>query len=408
MTWPTLTIGRLTLREKFELDANVNTATDKRTLGLKGEESYPPLPSVASLKARQEDFLGLLNRFVPIVFGNKSDHDGWYIITDVNTSLINYGDEVSKFGWSLQAEYVGPANAVDIESRMAYVARVNDFGLTGERWHAPAGGATAYWTGSNQASATVNRPTVDGAPVTVYRAVPATVSPRWYSTLAGYRIGRARVLVSTAGEWAERTATNLTVPASGWVLTNGLVSVSAAPTATLQFAVWDGAQWDTKLFNVSAAGSATDLGVFNAATVIRNDYEACTVRLLKTKTLGRSQLDLTLRRGSLFVEGYLETDTSATLAVYLENAEASTSPASSAYVTATANDAGGNRYIAGSARTFTALTTQGGLQKASATSLDFFFGSVLAGGSASASNAATALRDQFLSYSAESVIGVRR
>lgn len=408
MTWPTLTIGRLTLRETFELESSVNTQTDRRTLGLKGEESYPPLPTVAELNARQEDFLGLLNRFVPIVFGNKSQHDGWYIITDVNTTPVDYGPpgsaEVAKFAWSLQAVYVGPPNAVDVESRLSYVVRQNDFGVTGERWHAPAAGVTAYFTGSNLPGASTARPSSDGPAVTVYRSTPAGVSPRWSSTLAGYQSGRARVLA----EGRERTATNFTLSPSTWVLTNGLVSVSAAPTATLQFALWDGTAWDTKLFNVSAAGSATDLGIFDAATVLRNDYEAVTVRLLKSKAPGRTMLDLTLRRGSHFVEGYLSTDTSATLAVFLENAEAGTAPASTGYVTATANDAAGNRYVVGSARSFTALTAQGGIQKAAATTLDFFFGLSLAGGSASAGNAAVDLRNQFIVFSAEDTIGVRR
>jgi hypothetical protein len=119
-------------------------------------------------------------------------------------------------------------------------------------------------------------------------------------------------------------------------------------------------------------------------------------------------LDLTLRRGAHFVEGYLQTDTSTILGVSAKTAEAGTAPASAGYITATANDAGGNRYVFGSARTFTALTAQGGLFKTSATALDFFAGFVLAGGSASASNVATAQRDQFLMVSAEQSIGVRR
>jgi hypothetical protein len=406
VTWPNVTVGRMTLRETFDADVNIHTGTDKRTLGLKGEESYPPLGTLAELQARQEDILGLLDRFVPIVFGSKSDHNGYYLIKDINTSIINWTGEVAKFSWGIQAEYVGPANAVDAESRLAYVVRQNDFGLTGERWHAPAGAAVGYFTGSNLPSANVDRPSIDGGPITVYRGTPTAVSPRWSSPLTTYGRGRARVIVSGL----ERTAVNITVSASAWEINNGLVSCSAAPTATLQYGLWDGATWDTKLWNVSAAGSATDLGAFDSAAVVRNDYEAVTVRLFKAKSPGpgRHQLDLTMRRGSHIVEGYLQTDTSATLAVYLENAEAGTAPASAGYVTATANDGAGNRYIVGSARTFTALTAQGGIQKSSATSLDFFIGSVLAGGSASASNDATRLRDQFIVVAAEQSIGVRR
>jgi hypothetical protein len=405
MTWTNIQVGRMTLRETFEATVNVNQGTNKRTLGLRGEESSPPL-TLAVLKTRQEDILGLLDEFVPITWGTKSDHDGWYIVRDVNTELTNWTSEVAKFSWTIQAEYVGPPNAVDIESRLSYVTRQNNFGLAGERWHAPAGGAAAYYTGSNLPSASVDRASIDGGPVTVYRGTPAGVSPRWSTTLGSYQRGRARVLI----DGAERVATNLTVGASSWELNNGLISVSAAPTvpATFQVGLWDGILWDTRLWNVSVAGSATDLGLFDAATVIRNDYEAVTLRLLKGKTPGRSQLDLTVRRGSHIVEGYLQTDTSATLAVYRKTTEAGTSPASSGYVTATADDGNGNRYIVGSAKTFTALTAQGGLQKPASTFLDFFFGAVLGGGSASASNDATRLRDQFLVFNAEQSIGVRR
>jgi hypothetical protein len=406
MTWTNIQVGRLTLRETFEADVNINTATNKRTLGLRGEESSPPLVLTA-LKTRQEDILGLLDRFVPITYGTKSDHDGWYIVKDVNTGLVNWTGEVAKFSWTIQAEYVGPVNAVDIESRLSYVTRQNNFGLTGERWHAPAGGAIAYYTGSNLPSASVDRASIDGGPVTVYRGTPTAVSPRWSVALSTYQRGRTRVLV----DGAERVATNLTVGASTWELSNGLVSVSAAPSAsaTFQYAIWDGAAWDTKLWNASVGSSTVpDLGVFDAATVIRNDYEAVTLRLLKGKTPGRSQLDLTLRRGAYIVEGYLQTDTSTILGVSLKTAEAGTSPASSGYVTANANDGGGNRYIVGTAKTFSAQTVQGGVYKTAATFLDFFFGAVLGGASASASNDATRLRDQFLVFNAEQSIGVRR
>lgn len=405
MTWPVVTVGRMTLRETFDITPNVNTATNKRTLALKGQESCPPL-TAAEVKRRQEDVLGLLDRFVPVIFGSKTDHNGWYIVTDVNTELSNYGDEVVRFDWTIQLEYVGPENAVDIESRLAYVARANDFGLSPERWHAPSGGASAYFTGSNAASATLDRPSIDGGPVTVYRGVPSAVSPRWYSPLATYGRGRARVLVSGA----ERTAVNLSVGASTWELNNGLVSCSAAPSAsaTLQLGLWDGAAWDTKLVNVSVGSSTTDIGVFDAATVLRQDYEAVTVRLLKSRAPGRTLLDLTLRRGSHTVEGYLQTDSSTILGVSMKTAEAGTAPASAGYITATANDAAGNRYIVGSARAFTALTAQGGIFKTAATTMDFFVGQVLGGGSASTGNAATALRDQFLNVAAEQSIGVRR
>jgi hypothetical protein len=96
------------------------------------------------------------------------------------------------------------------------------------------------------------------------------------------------------------------------------------------------------------------------------------VRLLYAMALGRFTVDLTLRRGSRFVELYVQGQTSSTLKAVLTTPEAST--AGTGFVRVTANDANGNRAIVGSARTFTADTTNGGLSKASTTTLDAFLG----------------------------------
>lgn len=402
----TVVIGRLTLREAYELDANINTGTDKRTLGLKGEESTPPL-TMTELRRRQEDILGLLDRYVPIIFEDKSDHSGYYLIKDVNTGLVNWTGEVAKFTWTIQAEYVGPENGVDLESRLVYIDRQDDFGLTGVRWHAPAGAAYGYYTGTTAPGGSVSRATADGGPVIAYTSTPASASPRWGSALTTYGRGRARVLVGGV----ERVATNLTVGPSAWEINNGMVSVSAAPAASATFLVshWDGAAWDATAWNVSVGSSTTpDLGVFDAATVIRNDYECVTVRLLKSKAPGRSMLDLTLRRGSRFVEGYLANDTGTTLAVFAKTAQAATAPASAGYVVATNNDAQGHKMIVGSARTFVAQTAQLGLHKLASNSLDFFIGGVVSGSAAPTGDQAANLRDQYLTFPSEVGIAVRR
>ena len=402
----TIVVGRLTLREDYGLEANLNTATNKRTLNLKGEESSPPL-TMAQLRQRQEDILGLLDRYVPIIFIDKDDHTGYYLITDVNTSLMNYTGEMAKFSWTILAEYVGPENGVDLESRLVYIDRQDDFGLTGTRWHAPAGGHYAYFTGLTQPSGSVSRATIDGGPVTVYTSTPASASPRWGSATATYSRGRARVLVGGV----ERVATNLSVGASTWELNNGLVSVSAAPTASATFLVshWDGAAWDATAWNVSVGSSTVpDVGVFDAASVIRNDFEVVTLRLVKSRSPGRTMLDLTLRRGSRFVEGYLSNDAGTTLAVFAKTAQAATAPASAGYVVATSNDAQGNKMVVGSAKSFVAQTAQLGLHKLATAKLDFFIGGVVGGTGAVAGDLVTDLRDQYLTFPSEVGIAVRR
>jgi hypothetical protein len=399
-TWGTMQVGRLTLRENFTLTAARNASTGDRTLTVDGEESSPPL-TVAEVAQRQEDILGLLGRYLPITFTDKTDHNGFYLITDTDAGpLTNWGAEVVKFTWQIQAVRVGSDNAVDVSSRLTGVARTNDFGLTGERWHAPAASAYAYFTGVGaQPSGSVARACSDGGQLTVYRGVPASASPRWGVTLANYQRGRVRVLVAGV----ERSGTNISVTASAgaWSLENGLVRVEQGSSATFQLSAWDGAAWDRIDWNVSVTGSATGgLTSWDAVTVLRNDYELGTVRLLKATAgasgAGRAILDLSLRRGSRFVEATLQTDASTTVGVYRSASEAGTAPASGGHVVASANDAGGNRYVVISPRTFTAMTTVGGITKSAATRLDFGLGAVVGGSAAPSGDAASAMTSQYL------------
>jgi hypothetical protein len=222
--------------------------------------------------------------------------------------------------------------------------------------------------------------------------------------LADYQVSRARVLVGGV----ERVATNVTMPISTWVLTNGLVSCSAGnPSNSLDVAAWDGTAWDSKDWNITFGSSTAALTTWNTAQITRNDYEACTIRLLDDRGPGRTVVDLTLRRGSRFVEGYIQNTSSTMLGVVKTSGsvEASTSPASSGYVRATSNDAQGNRFVVGSARSFTALTASGGLTKTSTTTLDFFIGAEVGGSAAPTGDQAATLVNQYLTAMAERTEG---
>jgi hypothetical protein len=182
-----------------------------------------------------------------------------------------------------------------------------------------------------------------------------------------------------------------------------------AASATLNVANWDGSTWDSTAWNINLGASAgTGLTSFDAATVLRNDYEVCTVRLVKDRNPGRTLLDLTLRRGSRFVEGYLQTDSATLLAAYLKTAQPSTAAASTGYVVATSNDAQGNKVLVGSARSFSGMTSQGGLNKAAATKLDFYIGAVVGGSGAAAGDAASVLNSHYLTAMSEVTLGAVR
>lgn len=403
-TWGTVRLGRLTMRETVLAEDKVNASTGVRTLVIQGQESMPPLTTLAELEQRREDVMGLQGQMIPVTFTDKDNLDGYYVVTDTGASETNWQGEVAWVNWNVSLELVGPANAVDLESRLTAAGRVNDFGLTGTSWHAPAASAYAYHTGASSPAGSVARTGTDGT-VTVFLSLPAGENPRWGISASAYGGGRSRFTL----DGFERSGTNLLVSGSAWSVSNSLVKVAPGASATLDVSAWTGGAWQSKAWNVSVTGSAASLPASGAyVTVLRNDYEQVTVRLVWDRAPGRASLDLTLRRGARTVEGYLQTGAANALAVYRGSAEAGTAPASAAYVTATANDAAGNRYVVGSARSFTALTVTGGLTKLATRTMDFFVGAVVSGSAAATGDAATDLRSQYLMAMSDVTWGVRR
>lgn len=396
--WGDLQLGRIPLRETFTA---AETGGD-RGLDLEGQESYPPLTR-AQVIARHDGINSLQpGVLIPVTFTDKPERSGYYTVKAANSTYTEHLNDTVTATWKVSLDRAGSDSETDLQSRLTGAVRLNDFSLSGERWHAPPIGHYAYYTGSSNPT-TMTRTGADGA-MTVYRTVPANVSPRWGCPPTSYLTGRVKV-TTTASQ--EVYGTDVPLAADGWALSNGLVNVTPGASATLDVQAYTGGAYHSKLWNVSVAGSASSITTWDAATLLRNDPEQCIVRLIKGQSPGRATLDLTLRRGSRTVEGYVQIGTSATLAAYRSTLEANTSFAASGYVVATADDGDGNKFAAGSARTFTAHAN-GGVQKAAATAMDFWIGVAAGGSSAVSGDAATDLRNQYTACMPEAIYGVRR
>lgn len=402
--WGVAQIGRLYLSERYLLSEQHNAASKERTIQIGGQD-YTGWRAHTDddVRRAQEDILGLADAIVPAVFQDKTDQNGYYRVRDVGADLLVWPGEARSFEWGFILEKFGPDTSVDLESRMGFAVRTNNFALGGERWQAPPIGHYGYFTGSTLPGSTMTRTSADGA-VTVYRVIPANVNPRWGCPVASYAGGRVRILT----DGYERTGTILRANATGWELSNGLVRVTPLSSdGQLRVSSWGGSAWENKDWHIAKGGATTSLGSFDYMAVLRNDYELCTIRLLRNASPGRTYVDLTLRRGSRFVEVYVQTDSSTTLGAYLETVETATDQTATGYVVATNDDADGNRFIVGSSKTV-AYTTNRGLSKAAVTGLDMYIGAVVGGGSAAAGDAATVLRDQYIGAVSEMTTVVRR
>lgn len=377
MAWGTLQIGALVLKETDILTDATNANTGERAVKAEGRETTPGT-TLATLEAVQEDIMSLIGRTFPVQFQRKTSYNGFYTVTDTNAEFEKWVEGPAQIRWSLSLLYLGPDNTVDIESRLANVVRANDFALVGERWHAPAIGHYAYQVGT-ASPATVVRTGADGA-MTVYRGIPAATSPRWGSSATTNTGGRVRILQGAL----ERVGVGITLTPTGWEMNNGLVRVkpeTIAPTSTLRVGVWSGGSWREKAWDVRIAGVTIDDSHFKAVTVLRNDPEACSLRIVAQfpSVTTRYIIDCTIRRGSRFVECYVQRPSAGEISCIPDvNTAWVDNTVASGYVIEITPDVDGNKAIVGSAKACT-LHAQGGITKLATTTLDFYVGVEAAG-----------------------------
>lgn len=363
---------------------------------------HSPEYSVLRLSQLHDDILGLPNSLVPVLFDVKSHRNGYYWVRSSKSVLTQLGDQnVIHLVWEVVLIRAGADNEIDIESRLAGpINRLNEFSLVGERWHAPSGGASAYYVGADTPGQVI-RTGAEG-PIIVYRSLAQTGNPRWYCPIANYPNGRVRVFDPDP---VERAGTGLKLLTTVGGMQNSLVRIRPQG-ATFAIEWHNGTGWDvSKQINLMAQGNVLPLPL--AISVLHNEYERCTIRCVwNISPSGRVHVDFTLRRGARFVEILMRANTSMTLGVAMTIGEAAT--AGSGFIRATSNDGDGNRYVIGSLRTFTSDLVAGSISKASITRLDAIVGSEIDGSSAVAGDQAANLMAQYVGIPDETVHAVRR
>lgn len=412
MAFSTVQLGRLALTELPQNQATEQLsaqtlASTGRLLHVTGQEAYP-LSTAAQMAALHDDLQGMVagSYMIPVTFGDKSDRNGFYTVYSAQSGLKNWNGSKITDDWQVDLQRIGSPLEIDFESRLTGPNVVNNsFSLsaTAVNWNSPPANAYAFYSG--QIASTLTRACSDGPSQLVYfiSAGNPPTSVRWGCGVADYGNGRARFLDSAG---LERSGINFSVTnVASWTLTNGLVRVQPGSSGnTLDVACWAGGAWQTKAWDLSYTGG--NMSGWQSANVLRNDYEMTILRLIKDGVGFRVQIDLTLRRGSRFVEIYINVGSPSTISVLRHTAEAGTSATGT--VTATSNDAAGNKYTVGSAHTFTANTTTGGLSLAGTSTLDCYIGAVVGGSGATSGDLAADLLNQYAGRRGETVQAVRR
>jgi len=391
MAFSTIQIGRLALKElpqnpAVETVSQGSQQPPQRLLRITGQENYP-VTTQASLAAMHDDAQGLAigNYLVPVTFGDKSDRNGYYRVYAVQHSEQDWTEGVGD-SWQIDLERVGTELEIDFESRLTGPEIVNNsFAWNGsEGLFSPPAGSYALTPGG----APISRPCADGPDQLLYIALQTPNSVRWGCSLADYGNGRCRFIDD---QGVERSGVNFS-PANlaSWTISNGLVQVTpGASGSTLTVMHWTGAaagggapSWQSKNWDLTAStplvAGTISLSGWSSVNLLRNDYEMIVARLVKDYGTGRVLIDLTLRRGSRFVEVYVTSDALGVFKLARHTAEAGTlGGLGNAALTANADDSSGNQYSIGSAHTFTADTTNGAISSPSSKTFDCYIGSVV-------------------------------
>lgn len=396
-----ITVGRIMLNEAALRAFEESWSDDGRTVSLSGSVFSSDIGrSRYRVSAMHDDVLGLPNALVPLQFTVKSHRNGYYRVASSSSSLIELGDqELIQLVWAIDLVKAGNEKELDLESRLAGpINRLNDHSLAGERWHAPAGGHYAYWAGS-ASPGTVTRTGTDGA-ILVYRTLAFDVNPRWACSVADYSRGRVRIT-----DEQERTGVGITLGPQ-WTLSNGLMDLYPSSIAGFQFRWHNGTSWSAEK-RIGFTVGGVMLGQPDAVSILYNDYDRVTLRCLWNRSpIGRIHGDLTLRRGSRFLEAVIKSNSSLTLGVSRAVNEAST--AGSGFIRATSNDGSGHRFVIGSLKSFTSDLSVGAISKASVTRFDAIIGAEIAGSSAVSGDQAANLMAQYVGTPSEVVQAVRR
>lgn len=390
--WGTIRAGGVVLRE------TISAVEGSNGLVVEGQESFPPSP-VAFVRATRDRVRGLVGKTVPVLFSDKNQLTGYYMVRDSSATLVDeQNGEMVSCNWSMTLERIGSGTDVEMESRVPTIARATDVAnpAAASFWHSPPGATRDYFTGSTVPSSVFSRSGSEGI-IPVYAGMPTDVAPRWTVLPASYMLGSARLTVD-----GQYVSGEVTPPHTEWVLSNSLIDIRKGLNGALDISTLaaDGARRSIK-----ALLMFVNIVVLNNSemTVLKNEPGEVTIRLSYPAAPGRTTVDLTLRRGARFVTGVIKRHSSATLGVGMFQGNMSSVPGG---LRETNADANSNRFVIGSAKPGGPLG-QDSMQKGSVTVLDFFAGHEI-GTSPQVGDAYADLWAQYRGTAGETVKAVRR
>lgn len=400
-----LQIGRLGINGEVESPESGTWATGKLDLTF-----HLHADTLPDLLAMRDQLYGMVNNpdelVVPVVADPDDRITGFWQVTDVSAPVPSGALDYLDLTCTVSLARIAASSSPLIESSLTQALRPNGASITlPAPWHAIPAGAEGY----SLPLAPISRPSESGDVSFFDDPTLANTWVHWTEEPADHYDGAATIEVGACDDPVTGGTTAPIPPVStyypivgrqmpnytyGWRVSNGLVRfkpIYSSDTVGLIVEAWTGTRWSTpwrfKLGVINGTTFTTYMQSLRSVSIVRNSPEAVTLKIgISNDTRRRSELMITLRRGSYFLECY-RTDTilqnvADHLAVHLDpSASCSTLTVSGAGVQASGADADGMRWGLMQADAGLGVTADGAVKLSSPGLTQDFMVALVPGGS---------------------------
>ena len=323
---------------------------------------------------------------IAVNWAGDSTVDGYYEVLDAAVPMPARGLAALKLDWRVRLRRIAvypDLNSLMVGNAVRANAHSIAKGSTVPWWAVPDDATMDYIPSASSATRSAESGTVK-----VWYRTDGTIlynrTNRWQCNASDFYDGACKVELYDGTSFYTLVGQRLpnTSPLAGWRITNGLVRVSyGSGDGLLKVEHYISGAWSvSKTYKLTVTTTPTTIGTFRTVTVKRNSPEVVTIRLGLDQENGAVPaavtVDLTLRRGALWVEGVMSRTAEIVsylanqMGVYRNSAEAATAITSG--IRATSADAQGGKYWISTSLAKTNDLTQGGFYVSSAVN-DFDF-----------------------------------
>jgi len=405
-----LKIGRLTILSPSTVSMEGGAGAINKTISLNGTLAVDDLDDA---KYFRDELIAMSKMNIPVAFTYTGDITlkGYCKVESANINIERYS--LGGITYSLDILWLGAPGEVNMESHFSGALIENSHSITSTtmQMHSPPRQHFNYY---HTGTITNTEREIYGGNNTLVKTASnlRATNATWNCEPENYYEGAVEIKIKDYHDQLRlRTGRHSDNKPTDAVIQNGMMKlvVLGDNTSQCRFTTYiydpdldDYASAQT--WAISATSSETEWQSWQSIQILKNEPQIATIRLTThynaTTRDGRLVFDITMKRGARSIEFVASQWTSQQLNVKSTSVLAGTN--ATGYVAASSSNNEGNKYLIGSPSSYTADTTNLGIEVSGTTAVKGFIGAEV-GTSAAGADTADNIRDQYLDSIFESV-----